>query len=66
MNGQLLAGTTRGAFVINDAGATQTLEARHVRDLVDFGGRVLAGSAAGLYTSEDGGHTWFGPQLEGR
>ena len=66
MNGQLLAGTTRGAFVIDNAGSTQTLKARHVRDLVDLDGRVLAGSAAGLYTSEDGGHTWSGPQLEGR
>ena len=66
MNGQLLAGTTRGVFVIDDAVATQTLEARHVRDLVDLDGRVLAGSTAGLYTSEDGGRTWSGPQLEGR
>ena len=65
MNGQLLAGTTRGVFVIDDAGATQTLDARHVRDLVNLDGRVLAGAAGGLYVSEDGGHTWSGPQLEG-
>ena len=66
MNGQLLAGTTRGVFVIDDEGATQTLDARHVRDLVNLDGRVLAGSAAGLFTSPDGGRTWSGPQLEDR
>ncbi|WP_420437669.1 WD40/YVTN/BNR-like repeat-containing protein [Candidatus Poriferisodalis sp.] len=66
MNGQLLAGTTRGVFVVDGTGSTQTLDARHVRDLVNLDGRVLAGSAAGLHTSEDGGRTWSGPQLEGR
>ncbi len=49
MNGQLRAGTTRGVCVIDDAGATQTLEARHVRDLVNLDDRVLAGAAGGLY-----------------
>ena len=66
MNGQLLAGTTRGVFVVDGTGATQTLDARHVRELVNLDGRVLAGSAAGLHTSDDGGCTWSGPQLEGR
>ena len=65
MNGQLLAGTTRGVFVIDDAGATQTLDARHVRDLVNLDDCVLAGAAGGLYISLDGGRTWSGPQLEG-
>ncbi len=66
MNGQLLAGTTKGVFVIDDVGSTQTLEARHVRDLVNVDGRLFAGSAGGLFTSEDGGKTWAGPQLAGR
>ena len=66
MTGQLLAGTTKGVFVIDEAGATQTLEARHVRDLVNIDGRLFAGSAAGLFTSDDGGRTWSAPQLEGR
>ena len=42
MNGQLLAGTTKGVFVIDDVGSTQTLEARHVRDLVNVDGRLFA------------------------
>lgn len=66
MNGQLLAGTTKGVFAIDDAGSTQTLEARHVRDLVNVDGRLFAGAAAGLFTSTDGGQTWAGPQLAGR
>ncbi len=65
MNGQLLAGTTKGVFVIDDVGSTQTLEARHVRDLVNVNGRLFAGSAGGLFTSEDEGQTWAGPQLAG-
>ena len=60
MNGQLLAGTTRGVFVIvDDTGSTQTLEAHGTyRDLVNFDGRVLRWARPdGLFTSDDGGRT---------
>ncbi|WP_419943718.1 hypothetical protein [Candidatus Poriferisodalis sp.] len=57
MTGQLPAGTTKGVFAISDAGAIHTLEARHVRDLACIDGRVFAGSAAGLFISDDGGCT---------
>lgn len=66
MNDRLLAGTGRGVFIVDEAGAEQTLDARHVRDLTVVDGRVFAGSSVGLFTSDDGGRTWSAPQLEGR
>lgn len=62
----LLAGTTQGIFVIDDEGAMQTLEARHVRDLTTDGDRLFAGTADGLFASDDGGRTWSDPRLDGR
>ncbi|MGH1493108.1 MAG: WD40/YVTN/BNR-like repeat-containing protein [Acidimicrobiales bacterium] len=61
----LLAGTAEGVFVVDDKGSTQTLEARHVRDVIVVEDRVLAATASGLHTSDDGGQTWSEPQLEG-
>ncbi len=66
MNGQLLAGTTKGVFAIDDAGSRQTLEARHVRDLVTVASAPTAfshykdegGAHAGLYRSDDHGQSW--------
>ena len=65
MNGQLLAGTNKGVFIVDGAGSQQTLEARHVRDLTMVDGRLFASAAPGLYASDDGGRTWSTPQLEG-
>ncbi|WP_423916226.1 hypothetical protein [Candidatus Poriferisodalis sp.] len=63
MNGQLLAGTTKGVFIVDGAGSQQTLEARHVRDLTMVGGRLFAAAAPGLFASDDGGRTWSVTQL---
>jgi len=61
----LLAGTAGGVFIVDGEGSEQTLEAKHVRDLTLVDGRLFAGSAAGLFHSDDGGRTWSGPQLAG-
>lgn len=54
---QLLAGTSRGVFVVNGE-PRKTLESRGVRELVRYGERVFAGTGAGLYTSDDEGESW--------
>ena len=61
----LIAGTTQGVFTLDDHGPSQVLEAADVRDLQMIDGRVFAGSASGLFVSDDGGRSWRGPQLEG-
>ena len=61
----LLAGTTEGVFALDDHGSTErVLEATDVRDLTTIDGRVFAGTGSGLFSSDDGGRTWAGPQLE--
>ena len=65
MNGQLLAGTNKGVFIVDGAGSQQTLEARHVRDLTLVDDRLFAAATPGLYASDDGGRTWSAPQLTG-
>lgn len=62
----ILAGTSKGVFTIGDGGASHVLDTTNVRDLLAVDGRWYAGSASGLYASDDGGSTWSGPQLEGR
>ncbi|MDG2111773.1 MAG: hypothetical protein P8N02_04055 [Actinomycetota bacterium] len=60
----LLAGTTDGVFTLHDDGSTQqVLEAINVRDLTIAGKHLFAGTGSGLFTSDDGGRTWAGPQL---
>ncbi|MGB5755574.1 MAG: hypothetical protein WBM50_01560 [Acidimicrobiales bacterium] len=61
----LLAGTTKGVFVVDHEGSTRTLDAANVRDLTMVDGRIFAGSASGLFASDDGGRTWSTPRLEG-
>lgn len=60
---KILAGTGRGVYCLEDGAGRQTLESRGVRDLFENGGRLFAGTGAGLYTSDDAGETWQGPQL---
>ncbi len=62
----LVAGTTRGVFVIDDGGADQTLDVRHVRDLAVIDGRLFAGSDNGVFHSDDGGRTWSAGRLDDR
>jgi hypothetical protein len=62
----LLAGTTEGVFTVDEeGGAERVLEATNVRDLTTVDGRMFAGSASGLFRSDDGGRTWSGPLLAG-
>ena len=56
---RVLAGTSKGIFVINDGMTHQLLESRGVRDLVCHDGRLFAGTGAGLYISDDDGKTWI-------
>lgn len=57
---RILAGTSRGVFLVGTGQAPrQVLEGRGVRELVRVGDRLLAGTAAGLYTSDDEGETWL-------
>ena len=59
----LLAGTAKGVFAVDDSGFQQTLDAPHVRDLTVIGDRIFAGTASGLYFSDDQGRTWSTPRL---
>ncbi len=61
----LLAGTAEGVFIVDGQGSEQTLEAKHVRELTLVDGRLFAGTAGGLFHSDDRGRTWSAPQLEG-
>jgi len=55
---QLLAGTSKGVFVIEGDSVSQTLESRGVRELTSYDGRAFAGTGAGLFTSDDAGLSW--------
>lgn len=61
----LLAGTADGIFILDDGGATQTLDARHIRDLVAIDDRIFAGTATGVFVSDDAGCTWAEAGLTG-
>lgn len=54
----ILAGTSRGVFAVDEQGARPVLESKGVRDLVQHGQRVFAGTGAGLFASDDAGETW--------
>ena len=62
----LVIGTSRGVFVLVEGKLDQTLEARGVRDLSVQRDRMFAGTSDGVYTSDDGGHSWSPPALTGR
>lgn len=61
---KILAGTSKGVFSINGGEPRQVLESRGVRELAAIGGRVFAGSGAGVYASDDGGDSWSLAGLE--
>ena len=54
----ILAGTSRGIFRVNGGAPEQVLAARGVRDIQRIGDRLFAGTAEGLWLSDDGGATW--------
>lgn len=60
----VLAGTSKGVFVVDDGVGRCVLESRGVRDLVRIGSRLFAGTGAGLYTSDDDGESWTLSGLE--
>ncbi len=60
----VLAGTGRGVFRLGDGAPCRVLESRGVRDLQRCGGRVFAGTGAGLFVSDDGGDSWHPAGLE--
>jgi len=62
----IVAGTSRGVFLVTEAGAEPVLESGGVRDLFQLDGRIFAGTGDGLRTSDDGGRSWSGTQLAGR
>lgn len=54
----IVAGTSRGVFRINGAGPVPVLDSRGVRELSACGGRLFAGTGAGVFASDDGGQNW--------
>ncbi|MBD16414.1 MAG: hypothetical protein CMJ72_14850, partial [Planctomycetaceae bacterium] len=60
---KILAGTGRGVYCLEEGAGRQTLQSRGVRDLFENGGRLFAGTGAGVHRSDDGGETWQGPSL---
>ena len=54
----ILAGTAEGVFALAADGPEHRLESRCVRDLVRLGGRLFAGTDAGLFLSDDDGAAW--------
>ena len=62
----MLAGTTRGIYSIHRGEARQVLESGAVRDLSSDGDRLIAGTAAGLFLSDDAGETWSLAGMEDR
>jgi photosystem II stability/assembly factor-like uncharacterized protein len=61
-----LAGTSRGLFLVDGTGTRPVLDARGVRELVQLGDRIFAGTSNGVHVSEDGGATWRCLGIEGR
>ena len=62
----VLAGTGKGVFLVENGAIRQVLESRGVRDLVKLGNRLFAGTGAGLFASDDSGDTWTPLGLEDR
>ncbi len=62
----VLAGTGKGVFSVENGATRQVLESRGVRDLVKLGDRLFAGTGAGLFASGDSGDTWTLVGLEDR
>ncbi len=62
----VLAGSTKGVFSIENGDVRQVMESRGVRDLVKLGDRLFAGTGAGLYVSPDAGETWLLSGMEDR
>ncbi len=54
----LLAGTSKGVFVIEQGEARQVLECQSVRNLFVSGDRIFAGTGDGVFVSEDEGRSW--------
>jgi photosystem II stability/assembly factor-like uncharacterized protein len=63
---RVLAGTSKGVFAIEAGAARCVLESRGVRDLVQVGGRLFAGTGGGVYGSDDDGATWSDALLADR
>ncbi len=61
----IVAGTTRGVFAVGDGWVKQVHESRGVRELVQVGRRLFAGTGDGLFASDDG-EAWKRSGLEGR
>lgn len=61
----IVAGTSKGVFLINGAGPRPVLDSRGVRELAAFDERLFAGTGDGLYASDDGGESWAPAGLEG-
>lgn len=54
----IYAGTSKGVFRLTDGSVTQVLDSRGVREVVQIGERLFAGTGAGLYVSDDQGISW--------
>lgn len=62
----IIVGTSKGIFVLDQTEPLHTLQSRGVREVVNIGGRVFAGTGNGLYVSDDSGHSWTLLGLEER
>ncbi len=62
----VIAGTSRGTFLLRDGQGVSVLPQRGVRDLVAIGERIFAGTSAGLFVSSDAGANWTAAGIEGR
>ena len=54
----IYVGTSKGVFRVTDGLSTQVLESGGVREVIQIGKRLFAGTGAGLYVSDDEGSTW--------
>ena len=61
---EILVGTSKGIFSIQDSGSHLLADSPGVRDLIIIDDRMFAGTGAGIYVSDDNGENWHLSGLE--
>ena len=60
---KLFAGTSKGLFEVQRGRSHCLLKVKGVREVVQLGNELFAGTSEGLYISSDQGASWKGPHL---